>query len=377
MNILYITPSLDPNRGGVERATWLISRYLEKHNNNVFFAYHTADYELIQESHKMRFSLEWSAEETNEAFISFIKENCIDILINQNTHTPNLMSTIRYIKKEKLCKIIYCIHQAPDYLKYTKEPILKRIKTWLFTIKNKKSYRIMRDKELYENADKVVLLSKSFIDDYTRINELKNDNKIIAIPNPLSFPTNIKEEEIKEKENKVLIIARLEEKQKNIKSALRIWDIVNKSIQHNWKLTLAGHGEDEKMILDYANELQLQNFEFIGKTNDAQKHFKQASIFMMTSHYEGFGMTLTEALQNACIPIAYNTYNAVSDIIENNYNGFIIPPYNEKEYAQKIIELISDSNKRTKIQHNALKSSSKFNISDIGTLWLQLIQKLA
>ena len=45
-------------------------------------------------------------------------------------------------------------------------------------------------------------------------------------------------------------------------------------------------------------------------------HYEKSKIFMMTSNFEGFGMTLTEALQNACVPFVFNTFSSLG-VLEN------------------------------------------------------------
>ena len=98
---------------------------------------------------------------------------------------------------------------------------------------------------------------------------------------------------------------------------------------------------------------------------------------MMTSNYEGFGMTLTEALQYGCIPIAFNTYRAVKDIIQDGHNGYLIPPADEKNYARKIMSLIQDEKLRSALMQNAKNSAARFQIETIGQQWLHLFKSLS
>ena len=98
---------------------------------------------------------------------------------------------------------------------------------------------------------------------------------------------------------------------------------------------------------------------------------------MMTSNYEGFGMTLTEALQYGCIPIAFNTYSAVKDIIQDSLNGYLIAPGDEKAYASQIVSLIRDEKLRSALTQNARNSIAKFQIETIGQQWLHLFKSLS
>jgi glycosyltransferase involved in cell wall biosynthesis len=56
----------------------------------------------------------------------------------------------------------------------------------------------------------------------------------------------------------------------------------------------------------------------------------------MTSAYEGWGLTLTEAQQMGVVPIAFDSFGAVYDIIENEYNGLIIPNSTDKKTTMMI-----------------------------------------
>ena len=96
---------------------------------------------------------------------------------------------------------------------------------------------------------------------------------------------------------------------------------------------------------------------------------------MMTSNFEGFGMTLTEALQNACVPFVFNTFSSLHDIIESDYNGFIIPAKDEILYATKMIEFMQGKN-QDEYAVQALESSRKFSIENIGLQWIHLLNEL-
>ena len=45
---------------------------------------------------------------------------------------------------------------------------------------------------------------------------------------------------------------------------------------------------------------------------------------MMTSSFEGWGLTLTEAQQYGCVPLAFHSFASLTDIITDKVNGFAI-----------------------------------------------------
>lgn len=377
MNILFVLTSLAPYRGGVQRVTWVLSEYFRHEGIDTFYAYELVDYDKIEADHKIKINYSLPFEKIYQQLENFIVKNHIDIIINQDRKYTKLLTTIAKIKEKEACKIIHCIHNAPDYFKHMKTSPIQRIKKWGFRLIHSYDHVIKIQQDAYRVADYVVLLSNSFIPDYINIYHIPNQRKVGAISNPLSFHTDISDDILKEKEHTILIVARLEEKQKNIKAALRIWKKVETTQETDWKLLLAGYGPDETEILRYANKLQLKRFSFVGRIDKPEALYKKASVFMMTSNYEGFGMTLTEALQYGCIPIAFNTYRAVKDIIQDGHNGYLIPPADEKDYARKIISLIQDEKLRSALMQNAKNSAARFQIETIGQQWLHLFKSLS
>ena len=97
---------------------------------------------------------------------------------------------------------------------------------------------------------------------------------------------------------------------------------------------------------------------------------------MMTSAVEGWGLTLTESMQTGVVPIAFDSYPALHDIITDGYDGFIVPDDNINEYARILISLIQDKELREKIARNCLISSKRFEIDKIIPQWVNLIKSL-
>ena len=92
----------------------------------------------------------------------------------------------------------------------------------------------------------------------------------------------------------VLIASRLE-KEKNISLALEAWKAV---IEKRPKagLIIVGSGSEEGSLKELVNKLNLGNFViFEGWQNNLVSYYKTCDVFLLTSLYEGYGMTLVEA----------------------------------------------------------------------------------
>lgn len=68
----------------------------------------------------------------------------------------------------------------------------------------------------------------------------------------------------------------------------------------------------------------------------------------MTSNFEGFPMVLTEAMQFGCVPVAFNSFEAIADIIIPEKTGELVTPFSIKEYKEKLSLLIENVTYRRK-----------------------------
>ena len=90
---------------------------------------------------------------------------------------------------------------------------------------------------------------------------------------------------------------------------------------------------------EYIRRYDIQRVCFKGfQVSPPIQHYKEASIFLLTSDLEGFGLVVIESMSYGVVPVVYGSYEAIYDIIDNGKSGLITPiPYN----SQKTIDCIS------------------------------------
>lgn len=371
-NILFIENSILPSRGGIEKVSDILSQLFEQDGHHCFFAFWHTDNTSIDENKKIRINFKQSKYAFYNQLNLFIKEHNVNIIINQGLTQHKVIYTLKRLKQEfHNIKIINCLHNTPNFIQYIEMPRSIKIRLILVikSILAGGNIYIKEQQQLYKSSDYYVVLSPSFIPEAIKKFHLKSNKKLYEIGNPLVYSNKSIINHSKQKE--VLIVARFDENQKNIIGALRIWKQVCERIT-DWSLRIIGYGEAEALYKQYIQEQNIPNIIFDGKKEDPQAYYQKASIFMMTSHYEGLALTLIEALTNNCIPFAYQTFSSVKDIIWNEKNGIIIPPYNESIYAQKMINLMSDDKLISSYRENSRLTLSKFEHQEIKTKWYQL-----
>lgn len=223
------------------------------------------------------------------------------------------------------------------------------------------------DSFILKKYDKIVILTEE-----DKIANWKNYKNVEVIPNPLTI---IPEKPSLCTSEKVIAVGRLQY-QKNYSSLIRAFDYVVKK-HSNWVLEIWGNGAEKNNLKTLIESLKLQNNVFLkGQTNDVPKKLQQASIFAISSVFEGFGLVIVEAMSMGLPVISYSCPCGPKDIIEDGVNGFLVEVNNEKELATKICELIENEEKRRQMGAEALRRSKDYSINNIVNKWIDLFSHL-
>lgn len=384
MNILYLyTAAINPTHGGVQRVTFVLSEYFRSQGHKILYL------GLQQNESPFQYlfpDLNNPCSKQNLKFLTeFIQTEHIDITIFQegisSLHTDWLDAV-----RQTNSKLISCIHNsllggivnmelsAKNRLKkYHLTPLIHLLKIPFIPLLITWGYRNMMHphyKKLCNISDKVVLLSNTFQQELNLFIDVNRYNNITAIPNPVSFNPKV----ISPKKNKILYVGRIDTKHKRTDLLIQIWEKIWEKFP-NWTLDVVGDGAELPSLKDYVKTKSIRNIHFHG-FQDPLPFYQEASIFCMTSSSEGFGIVLVEAMQNGVIPIAFNSYLSITDIITDGVDGILVSPMDIDEYANKLSQLIINKSLRNQITCKCIQKSKCFSIEKIGEQWINLFQDL-
>ncbi|MEY4475707.1 MAG: hypothetical protein RL248_1474 [Pseudomonadota bacterium] len=220
-------------------------------------------------------------------------------------------------------------------------------------------------------ADTVVTLTEK--DRGYWLEENKYPEKIISIPNPLPFKPLHKL--VIKKTKTVLALGRLNHI-KGFDLLINIWARIEERCP-DWKLIIAGDGEDRYLLLDKINELKLNKIELLPSTSNVSDLYNQSDIYVMTSRFEGFPMVLLEAKAFGLPIIAYDCDTGPSELIIDNEDGYLVPFDNSNMFVERLFLLIKNQNLREKMSMKSLENAEKYRIeSTIGSKWKKLIENI-
>jgi len=174
----------------------------------------------------------------------------------------------------------------------------------------------------------------------------------------------------------VLMASRLE-KEKNINTALNAFKKVLE--KHPLAgLVIAGDGSEKESLMNIARDLKIDSrVKFIGWQDDLISLYKTADLFLLTSAYEGYGVTLIEAGASGCPVVTTKVGVAKTDLFLNKINSVVCETFDDICIAEGIIETIEDNQARESRKHkmqNDVRLKS-MNMTDYSTLYVGLLTK--
>lgn len=169
----------------------------------------------------------------------------------------------------------------------------------------------------------------------------------------------------------VVLVARLA-RGKRIDHAIRA--VVQARSESGRQLTLDiyGEGDDRDRLQTLVAELGAEQFvELRGHTESIDSVFARASMSLLTSSAEGFGLVLVESLAHGCIPIAYDIKYGPSFIVTDGVDGFLIEDADVQALAKSIIDTRNlPAGEAGALRQNGITGVSRFSDEAVYELWV-------
>ena len=170
----------------------------------------------------------------------------------------------------------------------------------------------------------------------------------------------------------MIFIGRLVE-DKGIKYLLDIWESFKKE-KNNWQLLIIGKGPLKKFMENEIQKREIKDIQILGTQTNVSPYLENASMLLMTSIFEGFPLVLLEAMSRRCVPIAFNSFSSIKDIIDDKINGVLIPPFNINQYVESLLYLTHNQEVLNKLAIKAEEKAQNFSLSNIEKEWISLLQ---
>jgi glycosyltransferase involved in cell wall biosynthesis len=238
-------------------------------------------------------------------------------------------------------------------------------------------YQKIINKVLSQFTDKIVCVSESAKKSLLEI-EKTNSKKVIVILNGLNtdrFRFIKKQSNDKKRPKKISIVGRFSEQKGHIDFVEASAQIVKK--YKNVEFIYVGDGPLRSFIENKVKEFGLDTYShFLGVRNDFIDLLQTFDIIVLSSLWEGLPISLLEA-QYFGIASVVTDVGGNSEVVEDGYNGLLVPPKNPYALANAILRIISDPALMHYLAFNGKKIfHQKFSIEKMTNSYINLINTI-
>lgn len=199
-----------------------------------------------------------------------------------------------------------------------------------------------------------------------------NLKNLKVIPNPLSFYP----EQQSSLNNKRVLAVGKQSYQKGYDRLLQSWKLVTDK-HPDWMLDVYGTINKKEGLDTLANNLGVSEMvNFYEPVRNIADKYQEASIYVMSSRYEGFGMVLTEAMAYGVPCVSFDCPHGPSDIITDKEDGVLIEKDNIQALAGGIMFLINSEEDRKRMGNKARNSVKRYLPESVVNEWDQLFVNL-
>jgi glycosyltransferase involved in cell wall biosynthesis len=261
---------------------------------------------------------------------------------------PKLRTSAKVIWETHFCRY-YQVYDA----RYNNKPLLIRLI---------KYSRYFTAKYYAKKYNVLVVLTKED-NNYWK---LKNS---VVIPNFITGNIN----SVSELKGKIAVSVGRLEVQKGYDILIDIWNKVHNQFP-DWSLFIYGEGNERKKLENKIKDLHLNDSIFLkGIERDIENSYKNASIFLSSSRYEGMPLVMLEAMSTGLPVISFDYKCGPKDILLNG-SGIIVKSFNLPAFSDAIIKLIENESLRKTMGLNAKMESLKYKKNIIMDKWVRLIE---
>ncbi len=144
-----------------------------------------------------------------------------------------------------------------------------------------------------------------------------------------------------------------------------------------WRLRICGAGPERAALAGLIDELRLgRRVQLAGKVRGMEAELGAASVFALSSHFEGLSLALLEAMAKGLAVVAFDNCGGPCDVIDHGADGLLVPGGDERALARAICALIESPELRRRLGDGARRKAAGYGIESVGPRWDALIEAL-
>jgi glycosyltransferase involved in cell wall biosynthesis len=147
--------------------------------------------------------------------------------------------------------------------------------------------------------------------------------------------------------------------------------------QPSWQLRIYGSGPERDRLRALIDDIGVgSQVTLMGREKHMGAAMSAASVFALSSRFEGFGMVLVEAMSKGLPVVSFDCPHGPGDIVSDGVDGILVPPEDVGGLAAALLELIEDPDRRRRYGEAALQKAHAYAMEAVGSRWDALLGSL-
>ncbi len=144
----------------------------------------------------------------------------------------------------------------------------------------------------------------------------------------------------------------------------------------NWTLTIWGEGAERSKLQSIVDQSgHADRITLAGNSQSPADWLEKASIFVLSSRYEGFPNVLLEAMSAGLPAISFRCDFGPEEIIDDGVSGLLVEPENIQKLAEALTKLMKNEELRNRLGIAAKKGAERYGIFPIVSKWEACVKK--
>lgn len=227
-------------------------------------------------------------------------------------------------------------------------------------------WRSKQDERTVSQFDRFVVLTE---EDKRYWGDLAN---MTVIPNALTFQTS----QVAGLDNKKVVAIGRYTHQKGFERLVYAWQELAPRFP-DWQLDIVGDGEEREALQRLICECGLERqISLVRPTKDVERIYRDASLFVLSSRYEGLPMVLLEAQAFGLPIVAFRCKCGPEDVVSDGETGFLVDEGDIAALADRMALLMDDESMRKRMGQKAKEASLRYDEDVIMAQWMNLFKSL-
>ncbi len=144
-----------------------------------------------------------------------------------------------------------------------------------------------------------------------------------------------------------------------------------------WRLRIFGTGPRRGQLAGLIEQHGLGGHVALrGRTDRLEEELTDASVYALSSRFEGLPMVMIEAMTHALPVVAFDCPTGPGDVLTDGVDGVLVPPRDVDALAAALSRVIADRKLRVRMGRAALRTSRAYGPDQIMPLWEDLFSEL-